>query len=569
MSAKTLVALCGLAVLAASATAQTGRLFVGENGSDPDNLPYCYEVTLDSSFPSSVSWFSTFQFAIQGAACTPQNLIYLTNGVFSTDLYETIPGRDPTKAAHLSEAIFDMGYLNGKLYGWAEYANPSGIYEINPSTGACTLAVASTSELFFALDANPADGLLYGYSEYGQSGLYSINPTTGVKHRISPGPYGQFPNAYGMYRGLAVGNNTVYLTNVWNAEPSDTYYAYDLRQGDNGTFVQFTNPYANSTPQLGGSFWYDPTVVPQPPYPPNDLVANATPVGEGTFPFNTSWARTEGDTSCAYSASFADVWFMYTPTHTHFAQFSTVSPVTNFDSIMSLFTADGTTELACNDDSGNYSLGSTIGYNVTEGQPILIRIAGWDYGPPSGIQRGPGELTIGDCPDIAITSQPQDGSFTRCMATVPQDGSQGPFYVIVSTEIAPHLGFVNYAWEHNGSPVTTDFNGSFDEHGILVQSNGFFSRVILIRPNANDAGEYRCTITIDGGCENQLSATTNSAFVSNCTGDFNCDGGVDGSDVESFFMVWETGDNDGDVNGDGGVDGADVEFFFSKWETGC
>lgn len=50
--------------------------------------------------------------------------------------------------------------------------------------------------------------------------------------------------------------------------------------------------------------------------------------------------------------------------------------------------------------------------------------------------------------------------------------------------------------------------------------------------------------------------------------DFNCDGGVDGADVEVFFTVWMTGESRADANRDGGVDGADVEAFFRVWEAG-
>ncbi|MBX3409903.1 MAG: proprotein convertase P-domain-containing protein, partial [Phycisphaeraceae bacterium] len=53
-----------------------------------------------------------------------------------------------------------------------------------------------------------------------------------------------------------------------------------------------------------------------------------------------------------------------------------------------------------------------------------------------------------------------------------------------------------------------------------------------------------------------------------CAADFNQDGGVDGSDVEAFYIVWESGEGCGDVNEDGGVDGGDIEFFFTFWEQG-
>jgi hypothetical protein len=53
-----------------------------------------------------------------------------------------------------------------------------------------------------------------------------------------------------------------------------------------------------------------------------------------------------------------------------------------------------------------------------------------------------------------------------------------------------------------------------------------------------------------------------------CAADFNQDGGVDGSDVDAFFIAWEAGESNADVNLDGGVDGGDVEAFFALWEAG-
>ncbi|MCX5691846.1 MAG: hypothetical protein NTV94_18975 [Planctomycetota bacterium] len=54
-----------------------------------------------------------------------------------------------------------------------------------------------------------------------------------------------------------------------------------------------------------------------------------------------------------------------------------------------------------------------------------------------------------------------------------------------------------------------------------------------------------------------------------CPSDINQDGGVDGSDIDSFFNFWESGAPEGDFNLDGGIDGSDVEAFFFAWESGC
>jgi hypothetical protein len=54
-----------------------------------------------------------------------------------------------------------------------------------------------------------------------------------------------------------------------------------------------------------------------------------------------------------------------------------------------------------------------------------------------------------------------------------------------------------------------------------------------------------------------------------CTGDYNNDGGIDGSDVEAFFVDWQSGNPNADIDGNGGVDGADVDAFFGFWVEGC
>ena len=55
-----------------------------------------------------------------------------------------------------------------------------------------------------------------------------------------------------------------------------------------------------------------------------------------------------------------------------------------------------------------------------------------------------------------------------------------------------------------------------------------------------------------------------------CTSDFNSDGGVDGSDLGAFFEAWEAGDFLADVNQDGGVDGADAQWFVVRWvDSAC
>jgi hypothetical protein len=81
-------------------------------------------------------------------------------------------------------------------------------------------------------------------------------------------------------------------------------------------------------------------------------------------------------------------------------------------------------------------------------------------------------------------------------------------------------------------------------------------------PNTPDGGVGPAPV-VDMGCYEFFAPP-----VPPCPADFNQDGGVDGSDVDAFFIAWEAGLNEADVNLDGGVDGLDVGYFFAAWEAG-
>ncbi|MBS0197942.1 MAG: immunoglobulin domain-containing protein [Planctomycetes bacterium] len=81
---------------------------------------------------------------------------------------------------------------------------------------------------------------------------------------------------------------------------------------------------------------------------------------------------------------------------------------------------------------------------------------------------------------------------------------------------------------------------------------------------ATDEGVYDCVVT--NGCG---TATSLPAVLTVCTGDFNCDGGADGADIEAFFAAWGAGAAVADINADGGVNGADIGAFFDVWVQGC
>jgi len=246
-------AACLLCVMALVGTADAQRLFVGLEGGQPVTRS-----TDLQGFPN-VTYTDHFAFDVSGAAGRVDGTIFLCNGPFTTDLYRTTLAGPPQFMTRLSRDIHSLAYGRGTWWGYSNFSNKIGIYEIDPRTGATTLVVDTTAPgfRFFALDYNCRDELLYGYTEYGNSGLYSIDVETQTMTKIAPPP----PNVNGQGRGLAVGNGIVYLT-ATRGDENEPCFAYDLSQGHNGQWVGFTNPYPNHH-STGGAAWVPPRPAPK------------------------------------------------------------------------------------------------------------------------------------------------------------------------------------------------------------------------------------------------------------------------------------------------------------------
>jgi len=240
----------GAGIIVLSGAPAFGQLFVGLEGSAPAT-----QSTDLSGFPNVV-WTNHFKFDVSGAAARPDGLLYLCNGAFSTDLYSSTLGGPPKFLSRLQVDMSSLAYGRGKLYGYSNFAATKGIYEIDPATGVTTLVLdvfTNTGFRFFALDYNPVDDLFYGYTEFGDTGLYSINIDTGEMLKI----VGVIPASNGQGRGLAVGRNTVYLT-ATRGDDGIPCFSYDLSQGANGQWQSFTQPYPTFHSTGGAAY------IPQP-----------------------------------------------------------------------------------------------------------------------------------------------------------------------------------------------------------------------------------------------------------------------------------------------------------------
>ncbi len=229
----------------------TGTLFVGLEGSEPPT-----QTSELDGFPN-VTWTPGFAMDVSAAASTTDGEVYLCNGAFTSHLYKAdMNGHAPVLQSTVSVDVSGLAYGRDTLYGYSNYATPKGIYSIDPPTGDATLVVdvyTGTGFRFFALDYNPADDLLYGYTEYGNTGLYSINIDTGEMIEIVD----PIPASNSSARAMAVGNNTVYLLATRGDDGIDCF-AYDLSQGMGGQWEAFTNPYPQYHSTGGAAFIHDP-----------------------------------------------------------------------------------------------------------------------------------------------------------------------------------------------------------------------------------------------------------------------------------------------------------------------
>ena len=137
---------------------------------------------------------------------------------------------------------------------------------------------------------------------------------------------------------------------------------------------------------------------------PNDGVADAIAIVEGT-PYNgtTVGARGADESSCAYGDS-RDVWHSFTPSSS--GEFLLSLCGSGFDTTLAVFDGPGGVEVACNDDS--CGLQSEVILNMTADNTYLVRVAG------SWGDMGNYELTVTrevcELPEQPINPEPADGA---------------------------------------------------------------------------------------------------------------------------------------------------------------
>lgn len=113
-----------------------------------------------------------------------------------------------------------------------------------------------------------------------------------------------------------------------------------------------------------------------PPAPdPNDLCANATPIGEGTFVGDTPGNESDGSTTCGNANDSPSVWYRYTASQTLTLRAQTCG--SGFDTVVSIHTGcpgEAGNEIDCSDNG--CGLQSMAEAPVAAGVEYWIRVSG-------------------------------------------------------------------------------------------------------------------------------------------------------------------------------------------------
>ncbi len=155
----------------------------------------------------------------------------------------------------------------------------------------------------------------------------------------------------------------------------------------------------------------------------------------------------------------------------------------------------------------------------------------------------------------SVTSNP---AMLTCRPVFTQQPIGGDYIARSTVQLSATVatsGSVTYRWRKDGLNL---FNSSI-YLGVSTPT------LTINSTDPSQSGDYQLVATKSCGSMTSDIATLNFT----CLGDYNLDGGIDGTDAEEFMLAWEQGAETADANMDGGIDGADVSVFFDAWESGC
>jgi len=116
-------------------------------------------------------------------------------------------------------------------------------------------------------------------------------------------------------------------------------------------------------------------------------------------------------------------------------------------------------------------------------------------------------------------------------------------------EVVTLPGTYTYQWRRNGDPVLHDGN---------------MPRLRVVNVGSPVVGAYDCVITTECG-----SMISNSAMLTICDADFDCDGVLDSEDFFQYLTAFFNNVPRADLNLDGYINSQDYFDFLSMFFAGC
>ncbi|MEI7658850.1 MAG: hypothetical protein WCK33_12375 [Phycisphaerae bacterium] len=372
-----------------------------------------------------------------------------------------------------------------------------------------------------------------------------------------------------------------------------------------------------------GTYYLDIAMVagnttPVPP-PPNDLCANALIVGENPDPFTPTWsgsnagALSDGQFPCypfnTPPRDTKDVWFSYVPSRTGYAVITATGGPGGATPMIDRYDASqgcGSPSVQCTGGGSiTFGDGPRMFVPVVQGEPVLVAIglrAGYVDEMQLNIELVPPPCQLSVPADSVPESESSCGEDLNggCnMPTATYDSIDLGLPVrgtLFTTRTLRDTDWFTFNVEE-ASSATITFSSQLPlfivawarpanpnecyAPSVLLSVDPTYSVICEERMLLADLEPATYAMAIGAAFFDDLpcgsgysdywirvDAESLPDACPSCAADFNQDGGVDGGDIESFFVSWEGGESCGDVNLDGGVDGGDVEVFILLWEQG-
>jgi hypothetical protein len=174
-----------------------------------------------------------------------------------------------------------------------------------------------------------------------------------------------------------------------------------------------------------------------------------------------------------------------------------------------------------------------------------------EYRLPAGLPGGDYAITVvanGISSDPFCTAAPSIAAHPSAQRACA--GGSASFSVTVTG-----VGGLAYQWRRGTEPL---LNGG--------SISGADTATLVIDPVVTGDAAIDYNVIVSNSCG---SVTSDSAALTVCHADYNCDGFVDGIDYDTFNNDFEAGNIAADYNGDGFVDGIDYDQFNNDFEVGC